>query len=100
MRQKGVYVCNTMTSWPLCDITAGLSAPFRPLVRSLSSLQLFQHAMSRHDVMFMYVGATSPLKVRAAHTNTHTFTYVSHVHLHTHLRSHFHVFTGELHVSS
>ncbi|XP_075878294.1 protein disulfide-isomerase tmx3a-like isoform X2 [Nelusetta ayraudi] len=33
-----------------------------PLVRSLSSLQLFQHAMSRHDVMFMYVGATSPLK--------------------------------------
>ncbi|KAM9349481.1 protein disulfide-isomerase tmx3a-like [Symphorus nematophorus] len=33
-----------------------------PLVRSLSSLQLFQHAMSRHDVMFVYVGATSPLK--------------------------------------
>ncbi|XP_030258993.1 protein disulfide-isomerase TMX3-like isoform X2 [Sparus aurata] len=34
-----------------------------PLVRSLSSLQLFQHAMDRHDVMFVYVGATSPLKV-------------------------------------
>uniref|UniRef100_A0A3Q0R5Q7 protein disulfide-isomerase n=1 Tax=Amphilophus citrinellus TaxID=61819 RepID=A0A3Q0R5Q7_AMPCI len=34
-----------------------------PLVRSLSSVQLFQHAMSRHDVMFVYVGATSPLKV-------------------------------------
>nr|XP_046264987.1 protein disulfide-isomerase TMX3-like isoform X2 [Scatophagus argus] len=33
-----------------------------PLVRSLSSLQLFQHAMSRHDVMFVYVGATSPLR--------------------------------------
>ncbi|KAM8728646.1 protein disulfide-isomerase tmx3a-like isoform 1-T1 [Acanthopagrus schlegelii] len=33
-----------------------------PLVRSLSSLQLFQHAMDRHDVMFVYVGATSPLK--------------------------------------
>uniref|UniRef100_A0A3Q2VB15 protein disulfide-isomerase n=1 Tax=Haplochromis burtoni TaxID=8153 RepID=A0A3Q2VB15_HAPBU len=33
-----------------------------PLVRSLSSVQLFQHAMSRHDVMFVYVGATSPLK--------------------------------------
>ncbi|XP_070829707.1 protein disulfide-isomerase tmx3a-like [Chaetodon trifascialis] len=33
-----------------------------PLVRSLSSLQLFQHAMSRHNVMFVYVGATSPLK--------------------------------------
>ncbi|XP_008299967.1 protein disulfide-isomerase TMX3-like [Stegastes partitus] len=33
-----------------------------PLVRSLSSLQLFQHAMSRHDVMFVYVGATSQLK--------------------------------------
>ncbi|XP_075933554.1 protein disulfide-isomerase tmx3a-like isoform X2 [Anarhichas minor] len=34
-----------------------------PLVRSLSSLQLFQHAMNRHDVMFVYVGATSQLKV-------------------------------------
>ncbi|XP_068197765.1 protein disulfide-isomerase tmx3a-like isoform X2 [Antennarius striatus] len=33
-----------------------------PLIRSLSSLQLFQHAMSRHDVMFVYVGATSSLK--------------------------------------
>ncbi|XP_045907170.1 protein disulfide-isomerase TMX3-like isoform X2 [Micropterus dolomieu] len=33
-----------------------------PFVRSLSSQQLFQHAMSRHDVMFVYVGATSQLK--------------------------------------
>uniref|UniRef100_UPI0037E79BB7 protein disulfide-isomerase tmx3a-like n=1 Tax=Semicossyphus pulcher TaxID=241346 RepID=UPI0037E79BB7 len=33
-----------------------------PLVRSLSSPKLFQHAMSRHDVMTVYVGATSPLK--------------------------------------
>ncbi|CAJ1073212.1 protein disulfide-isomerase TMX3-like isoform X2 [Xyrichtys novacula] len=33
-----------------------------PLVRSLSSPKLFQHAMSRHDVMIVYVGATSPLK--------------------------------------
>lgn len=36
---------------------------FRPLVRSLSSPQLFQHAMSRHDILFVYVGATSQLKV-------------------------------------
>ncbi|KAM6892520.1 protein disulfide-isomerase tmx3a-like [Xenentodon cancila] len=33
-----------------------------PLVRVLSSLQLFQHAMRRHDIMFVYVGATSELK--------------------------------------
>nr|XP_040028315.1 protein disulfide-isomerase TMX3-like isoform X2 [Gasterosteus aculeatus aculeatus] len=33
-----------------------------PLVRSLSSVSLFQHAMDRHDVMFVYVGATSHLK--------------------------------------
>ncbi|XP_072220200.1 protein disulfide-isomerase tmx3a-like [Leuresthes tenuis] len=33
-----------------------------PLVRSLSSLQLFQHAMSRYDVMLVYVGTTSQLK--------------------------------------
>nr|XP_020466128.1 protein disulfide-isomerase TMX3-like isoform X2 [Monopterus albus] len=33
-----------------------------PLVRHLSSVQLFQHAMSRHDVMLVYVGATSQLK--------------------------------------
>ncbi|KAM9718925.1 protein disulfide-isomerase tmx3a-like [Menidia menidia] len=33
-----------------------------PLVRSLGSLQLFQHAMNRHEVLLVYVGATSPLK--------------------------------------
>ncbi|XP_061588690.1 protein disulfide-isomerase TMX3-like [Cololabis saira] len=33
-----------------------------PLVRVLSSLQLFQHAMRRHDIMFVYVGGTSELK--------------------------------------
>ncbi|RVE61371.1 hypothetical protein OJAV_G00170100 [Oryzias javanicus] len=33
-----------------------------PLVRSLSSPQLFQHAMSHHNVMLVYVGATSELK--------------------------------------
>ncbi|XP_067329893.1 protein disulfide-isomerase tmx3a-like isoform X2 [Channa argus] len=33
-----------------------------PLVRSLSSLQLFQHAMIQHNVLFVYVGATSSLK--------------------------------------
>ncbi|XP_047187840.1 protein disulfide-isomerase TMX3-like isoform X2 [Scophthalmus maximus] len=33
-----------------------------PTVRSLNSLQLFQHVMKRHDVMFVYVGATSQLK--------------------------------------
>ncbi|XP_029970510.1 protein disulfide-isomerase TMX3-like [Salarias fasciatus] len=33
-----------------------------PLVRSLSTPQLFLHAMSLHDVMIVYVGATSELK--------------------------------------
>ncbi|XP_028986987.1 protein disulfide-isomerase TMX3-like isoform X2 [Betta splendens] len=33
-----------------------------PLVRSLYSLQLFQHAMSRHNILIVYVGATSQLK--------------------------------------
>ncbi|KAM6989162.1 protein disulfide-isomerase tmx3a-like [Tautogolabrus adspersus] len=33
-----------------------------PLVRPLNTPKLFQHAMSRHDVMIVYVGATSPLK--------------------------------------
>uniref|UniRef100_H2SH82 protein disulfide-isomerase n=1 Tax=Takifugu rubripes TaxID=31033 RepID=H2SH82_TAKRU len=33
-----------------------------PSVRALSSVQLFQSARSRHEVMFMYVGATSLLK--------------------------------------
>ncbi|XP_031176978.2 protein disulfide-isomerase TMX3-like [Sander lucioperca] len=33
-----------------------------PLVRHLSSVQLFHHVKSRHDVMIVYVGATSPLK--------------------------------------
>uniref|UniRef100_A0A672FLB9 protein disulfide-isomerase n=1 Tax=Salarias fasciatus TaxID=181472 RepID=A0A672FLB9_SALFA len=42
-----------------------------PLVRSLSTPQLFLHAMSLHDVMIVYVGATSELKVHK-HTFTHT----------------------------
>ncbi|XP_077580063.1 protein disulfide-isomerase tmx3a-like isoform X2 [Stigmatopora nigra] len=33
-----------------------------PLIRPLTSAQLFQHALQRHDVMFVYVGASSPLK--------------------------------------
>ncbi|XP_014823415.1 PREDICTED: protein disulfide-isomerase TMX3-like isoform X2 [Poecilia mexicana] len=33
-----------------------------PLVRSLSSTRLFQHAISHHDVLVVYVGATSELK--------------------------------------
>ncbi|KAM4604696.1 protein disulfide-isomerase tmx3a-like [Polymixia lowei] len=33
-----------------------------PAVRTLSSLQLFQHVMSRHNVLFVYIGASSPLK--------------------------------------
>ncbi|XP_075933553.1 protein disulfide-isomerase tmx3a-like isoform X1 [Anarhichas minor] len=52
-----------------------------PLVRSLSSLQLFQHAMNRHDVMFVYVGATSQLKGNytsaAEELIVHTFFFSS-----------------------
>ncbi|XP_056149930.1 protein disulfide-isomerase TMX3-like [Lampris incognitus] len=34
-----------------------------PVVRALTSHQLFQHAMMRHQVLFVYIGASSPLKV-------------------------------------
>uniref|UniRef100_A0A1A8G6Q2 protein disulfide-isomerase n=1 Tax=Nothobranchius korthausae TaxID=1143690 RepID=A0A1A8G6Q2_9TELE len=43
----------------ILDFTDRISGP---LVRSLGSRQLFQHAMRRHDVMFVYVGASSELK--------------------------------------
>uniref|UniRef100_A0A3Q2ZD32 protein disulfide-isomerase n=1 Tax=Hippocampus comes TaxID=109280 RepID=A0A3Q2ZD32_HIPCM len=33
-----------------------------PLIRPLTSLELFQHTLSRHDVMFVYIGASSLLK--------------------------------------
>lgn len=33
-----------------------------PVVRSLTSVQLFQHAAGRHDLFFLYVGGRSPLK--------------------------------------
>nr|AAH95139.1 Thioredoxin-related transmembrane protein 3 [Danio rerio]AAI64528.1 Tmx3 protein [Danio rerio] len=33
-----------------------------PVVRPLSSVQLFQHVMSRHDVIFVYIGGESLLK--------------------------------------
>uniref|UniRef100_A0A673AQR6 protein disulfide-isomerase n=1 Tax=Sphaeramia orbicularis TaxID=375764 RepID=A0A673AQR6_9TELE len=43
----------------IMDFTNRVSGPS---VRSLSSLQLFQHALSRHDTLFVYIGATSLLK--------------------------------------
>ncbi|XP_056322693.1 protein disulfide-isomerase TMX3a [Danio aesculapii] len=33
-----------------------------PVVRPLSSVQLFQHVMSRHDLIFVYIGGDSLLK--------------------------------------
>ncbi|XP_052403698.1 protein disulfide-isomerase TMX3a [Carassius gibelio] len=33
-----------------------------PVVRPLSSVQLFQHVMSRHDLIFVYIGGESYLK--------------------------------------
>uniref|UniRef100_A0A3Q2GI94 protein disulfide-isomerase n=1 Tax=Cyprinodon variegatus TaxID=28743 RepID=A0A3Q2GI94_CYPVA len=39
-----------------------------PLVRSLSSTRLFQHAVSRHKVLVLYVGATSELKANVTAT--------------------------------
>ncbi|KAG1969932.1 protein disulfide-isomerase TMX3 [Pimephales promelas] len=33
-----------------------------PVVRTLSSVQLFQHVMSRHDLIFVYIGGESLLK--------------------------------------
>uniref|UniRef100_A0A1A8J5Y2 protein disulfide-isomerase n=1 Tax=Nothobranchius kuhntae TaxID=321403 RepID=A0A1A8J5Y2_NOTKU len=55
----------------ILDFTDRVSGP---PVRSLGSTQLFQHAMRRHDVMFVYVGASSELKVRT-HTHTHSNTH-------------------------
>ena len=53
---------------------------FRPVVRALPSQQLFQNVMSRHDVLFVYVGGPSDLKVwvhpRIKHTSTHTQAHV------------------------
>lgn len=37
----------------------------RPAVRALPSKQMFEHMMKRHDVLFVYVGGDSPLKVSA-----------------------------------
>ncbi|MEQ2279493.1 Protein disulfide-isomerase tmx3, partial [Ameca splendens] len=33
-----------------------------PAVRALPSKQMFEHMLKRHDVLFVYVGAESPLK--------------------------------------
>ncbi|XP_062843556.1 protein disulfide-isomerase tmx3a [Trichomycterus rosablanca] len=33
-----------------------------PTVRSLTSVQLFQHVLSRHELFFLYIGGRSPLK--------------------------------------
>lgn len=41
------------------------SVLFRPAVRALPSKQMFDHMMKRHDVLFVYFGGESPLKVGA-----------------------------------
>lgn len=48
-----------------------------PLVRPLSSRPLFDHARSRHPVMFVYIGSSSPLKgtFRAAAEDLIVSTY-------------------------
>uniref|UniRef100_A0AAR2IW49 protein disulfide-isomerase n=1 Tax=Pygocentrus nattereri TaxID=42514 RepID=A0AAR2IW49_PYGNA len=38
-----------------------------PVVRPLTSAQLFQHVLSRHDLFFLYIGGRSPLKVCKYH---------------------------------
>lgn len=40
-----------------------LNSHSRPAVRALPSKQMFEHMMKRHDVLFVYVGGESPLKV-------------------------------------
>lgn len=37
----------------------------RPAVRALPSKHMFEHMMKRHDVLFVYIGGESPLKVSA-----------------------------------
>ncbi len=44
---------------------------FRPAVRALPSKQMFEHMLKRHDVLFVYVGGESPLKVSTVYF-THT----------------------------
>lgn len=44
----------------------------RPAVRALPSKQMFEHMMKRHDVLFVYVGGDSPLKV----SNIHQYTFI------------------------
>lgn len=39
----------------------------RPAVRALPSRQMFEHMLKRHNVLFVYVGGESPLKVSATY---------------------------------
>lgn len=52
----------------------------RPTVRSLLTPQIFQLSRERHQVMFVYVGTTSelrvtPLYLSPPHTHTHTYIH-------------------------
>lgn len=40
---------------------------FSPAVRALPSKQMFEHMLKRHDVLFVYVGGESPLKVSSVY---------------------------------
>ncbi|XP_041849231.1 protein disulfide-isomerase TMX3-like [Melanotaenia boesemani] len=63
MAPSVLYPICMPTGWgPERKIGHVTSSPHIPLVRTLTSLQLFQHAITHHDVMFVYVGATSQLK--------------------------------------
>ncbi|XP_028832691.1 protein disulfide-isomerase tmx3a isoform X2 [Denticeps clupeoides] len=44
------------------DIVEFVNRVSGPAVRTLPSQQLFQHVMSRNDILFVYIGKASPLK--------------------------------------
>ncbi|KAM9826873.1 LOW QUALITY PROTEIN: protein disulfide-isomerase TMX3 [Neosynchiropus ocellatus] len=46
-----------------------------PAVRALPSKQMFEHMMKRHDVLFVYVGADSPLKEKYNEVATELIVY-------------------------
>lgn len=48
-----------------------------PAVRALPSVQMFQHAMSHNDILFVYVGGASPLKEKYVTVASELIVYLS-----------------------
>lgn len=67
--QKSVFAVVVLAYWMKLNWSnvCWFYSSSRPTVRALPSKEMFEHMLKRHNVLFVYVGGESPLKVSFVH---------------------------------